>query len=177
VIDVSFRELQRDDLPLLFGWLREPHVAEWWRDVPADLDAVEAEYGPCIDGDDPTELHVVEVDGWSVGMIQRYLITDEPDWRPAFDGICDVTNAAGIDYLIGDPRQIGKGIGTAAVAAYVSRVFGWRPVDSIVVTVDQANVGSWRILEKSGFARIYAGEINSPDPSDSGPQYAYRINR
>jgi hypothetical protein len=26
---VSFRPLTRDDLPLLFDWLRRPHVAEW----------------------------------------------------------------------------------------------------------------------------------------------------
>ncbi|HWC33704.1 MAG TPA: hypothetical protein VG650_02640 [Mycobacteriales bacterium] len=57
--EVSFRPLSRDDLPQLFDWLRRPHVAQWWRDVPADLGVVEAEYGPCIDGDDPTELFVV----------------------------------------------------------------------------------------------------------------------
>lgn len=174
---VGFRELQREDLPLLFQWLCEPHVAEWWRDLPADLAAVEAEYGPCIDGDDPTELHVIEADAEPAGMIQRYLIADEPQWWPAFDGICDVSNAAGIDYLIGVPDLVGKGIGTAVVSAYVSLVFEWRPVDSIVVTVQQSNPASWRILEKNGFERIYSGEINSPDPSDQGLEHVYVLRR
>ncbi|HWA66929.1 MAG TPA: acetyltransferase, partial [Mycobacteriales bacterium] len=57
--NLRFRPLVRDDLPMLFEWLRQPHVAKWWREVPADLAAVEAEYGPCIDGADPTELYVV----------------------------------------------------------------------------------------------------------------------
>lgn len=175
--EVDFRTMARLDLPLLFDWLRRPHVAQWWREVPADLSIVERDYGPCIDGEDPTELHVIEADGRAVGMVQRYLIADEPEWRLAFDGICDVSNAAGIDYLIGEADLVGKGIGTAMVAAYASLVFDWRAVDSIVVTAHQANVGSWRILEKAGFERIYAGEIDSPDPSDSGPQFAYLLRR
>jgi aminoglycoside 6'-N-acetyltransferase len=63
VTDLGFRPLSRDDLPLLFEWLRRPHVAEWWRAVPADRAAVEAEYGPCIDGDDPTDLFLFTVEG------------------------------------------------------------------------------------------------------------------
>ncbi len=169
--------MARDDLPLLFEWLRQPYVAAWWRDVPADVDAVLAEYGPCIDGEDPTELFVVAVDGRSVGMIQRYLIADEPAWWPAFDGIIDVSNAAGIDYLIGEPDAVGQGVGSAMIAAFVPLVFAWRPVDSIVVTVQQANAASWRILEKSGFRRIWSGELDSPDPSDVGPEYVYVVNR
>lgn len=169
--------MTKADLPALFGWLTEPYVAEWWRDVPADLPAVEAEYGPCIDGDDPTELFVVQIDGRDVGMIQRYLIADEPEWWPAFDGIVDVSIAAGIDYLIGEADAVGAGVGSAMIAAFVPLVFAWRPVDSIVVTVQQANIASWRILEKSGFRRIWSGELDSPDPSDQGPEYVYRLIR
>jgi aminoglycoside 6'-N-acetyltransferase len=177
VPDVTFRSLGRDDLALLFQWLREPHVAQWWREVPSELGTVEAEYGPCVDGDDPTELFVVQADGRDVGMIQRYLIADEPDWRAAFDGIVDVRNAAGIDYLIGAPDAVGHGVGSAMIQAFVGEVFGWRAVDSIVVTVQQANVASWRILEKAGFKRVWSGELNSPDPSDQGPEHVYVLTR
>jgi aminoglycoside 6'-N-acetyltransferase len=169
--------MERRDLPLLYHWLREAHVAEWWREVPPDLETVEAMYGACIDGDDPTELHVIEVDGEPAGMIQRYLIADEPEWLSAFEGICDVSNAAGIDYLIGEADLIGKGVGSAVVAAYVPLVFAWQPVDSIVVTVQQSNPASWRILEKAGFERIYSGEIESADPSDEGPEHVYVLRR
>jgi aminoglycoside 6'-N-acetyltransferase len=177
VAEVAFRPLGRDDLPLLFRWLRERHVAEWWRDVPIDLPAVEAEYGPCIDGADPTELFLVLVDDQPVGMIQRYLVGDEPEWWPAFDGIVDVSNAAGIDYLIGEARSVGAGIGTAMIASFVPLVFAWRPVDKIIVTVQQDNPASWRVLEKAGFARIWSGELESPDPSDEGPQHVYVLSR
>jgi aminoglycoside 6'-N-acetyltransferase len=174
---VGFRPLGRADLPLLFAWLRRPHVTDWWRDVPSGLATVEAEYGACIDGADPAELFAVLLEERPVGMIQRYLIADEPDWWPAFDGIVDVANAAGIDYLIGELDAVGVGIGSTMIAAFVPLVFAWRPVDSIVVTVQQANVASWRILEKAGFKRVWSGELNSPDPSDQGPEHVYVLTR
>ena len=165
------------DFPLLLHWLRQPHVSAWWRDEPSDLGSVEAKYGDCIDGDDPAELFVISEAGRPIGMIQRYLIADEPEWLPVFEDIADVSSAAGIDYLIGEPDAVGHGLGTAVIAEFVEMVFAWRPVDSIVVTVQQANVASWRILEKAGFARIWSGELDSPDPSDEGPEYVYRIDR
>ncbi|HTW18681.1 MAG TPA: GNAT family N-acetyltransferase [Mycobacteriales bacterium] len=175
--DVGLRPMTRADFPLLLQWLQRPHVTEWWRGEPSDPAAVEARYGPCIDGTDPTELFVIEADHRPVGMIQRYLLADEPEWTAAFDGIVDVTNAAGIDYLIGEPDAVGRGLGTAAVTQFVSMVFEWRPVAAIVVTVQQQNQPSWRVLERAGFSRIWAGELDSPDPSDSGPEYVYRRPR
>jgi aminoglycoside 6'-N-acetyltransferase len=174
---VEFRPLRRDDLPQLAAWFAQPHVRQWWPAEPLDVAGVEAAYGPCIDGDDPTELFVISADQQPVGMIQRYLLADEPQWREALRGIADVAGAAGIDYLIGQPSAIGRGVGTAVIAAFVDLVFGWQPVASIVVTVQQANPASWRVLEKAGFQRVWAGELDSPDPSDAGPEYAYVLAR
>jgi aminoglycoside 6'-N-acetyltransferase len=169
--------MTRADLPLLDGWLREPHVAAWWRDEPPDLEAVTTVYGACIDGDDPTELFLITVADRPVGMIQRYRFADEPDWRAVFDGIVDVSDAASFDYLVGDPVAVGRGIGTEAVRRLVMSTWQWRPVTSIVVNVQQANPASWRVLEKAGFSRLWAGELDSPDPSDHGPEYIYAIRR
>jgi aminoglycoside 6'-N-acetyltransferase len=169
--------MKRADLALLDRWLRQPHVARWWRDEPADLAGVEAKYGPCIDGDDRTELFVVEDAGRPVGMIQRYLFADEPEWARVLAPITDVSAAAGIDYLIGEPDAVGRGIGSEMVRQMCEWIWEWRPVAPIVVTVQQANAPSWRILEKAGFVRVWAGELDSPDPSDAGPEYAYVATR
>jgi aminoglycoside 6'-N-acetyltransferase len=170
---VELRPMRRDDLPLLLRWLVAPHVSQWWRGEPSDLPGVEAKYGPCIDGDDPTELFVIEESEQPIGMIQRYLIAGEPDWARAFGGIVDVSSAAGIDYLIGVPDAVGRGLGTAAISAFADLVFEWRPVASIVVSVQQANPASWRVLERAGFSRVWAGALDSPDPSDQGPEFVY----
>jgi len=164
------------DLPMLLEWLRQPHVKAWWRDEPDDLAAIEATYGACITGNDPTELFVVVADGRDVGMVQRYRFADEPEWCACFAGVADVQQAAGIDYLIGDPDLVGRGVGTAAIAAIVADTFDHSLVPTIITNVDQVNVASWRALEKAGFRRVWEGELDSPDPSDDGPQYLYEIS-
>jgi aminoglycoside 6'-N-acetyltransferase len=174
---VELRPMVRADLSMLLTWLGQPHVSEWWRDQLTDLAGVEDEYGACIDGDDPTELFVIEAAAGPIGMIQRYLFADEPEWTATFDDIADVTRAAGIDFLIGEPAAVGCGLGTAAIQAFTRLVFEWRPVRSIIVPVQQANPASWRVLEKAGFVRIWSGELDSPDASDSGPAHVYLLER
>jgi aminoglycoside 6'-N-acetyltransferase len=174
---IGFRALTRQDLARLSGWLAQPHVSRWWRE-PSDLAAVRERYLPCVEGRDPTELFIIEVGGSPAGFIQRYLISDDPDWAAALaaTGVAGREASAGIDYLIGDPAMTGRGLGTAAIRAFTGLTFARYPrVDSVIVDVSQANVASWRALEKAGFTRIWAGELASADPSDDGPAYLYRI--
>ena len=44
---------------------------------------------------------------------------------------------------------------------------------NIVAAVQQGNRRSWRALEKAGFSRTWAGQLESDDPSDAGPSYVY----
>jgi len=46
-------------------------------------------------------------------------------------------------------------------------------VERMGVAVQQANHRSWRALEKAGYERVFAGMIESNDPSDAGPSYVY----
>jgi len=177
---ISFRPLTRDDFPLVARWQAQPHVARWWRE-DADLAAVTARYLPCLEGQDPTELFVTVVDGSPAGFIQRYLVKDDADgWADvlAATGTPGVDTAFGIDYLIGDPALIGRGIGSAAIAEFTRLAFERYPeADSALVAVSQGNAASWRALEKAGFHRCWAGELTSDDPSDEGPMYLYRTSR
>ena len=175
---LSFRPLSFDDLPMLAGWLAEPHVHTWWPDDNR-LDAVRAQYEPSLTGKDPTELFVIELDDRPIGFIQRYLIADNPDWARAFPPEVDpVAAAVGIDYLIGDPSLVGRGIGSAAIRAFTDAALErYREADAVVVACQQANPASWRALEKAGYTREWAGLLDSDDPSDAGPSYVYRRRR
>ncbi|HEY2673631.1 MAG TPA: GNAT family N-acetyltransferase [Rugosimonospora sp.] len=177
-IDVSLRPLTRDDLPRVARWLAEPHVAAWWHD-PSDLAAVQARYLPCITGADPTEVFVMVVEGRAVGLIQRYMISDDPDWSRAMAAAgVRADRSAGIDYLIGDPELIGRGVGSTAIGTFTGLTFLRYPrADAVSVAVQQANRASWRALERAGFVRLWAGQLDSDDPSDAGPAYVYARNR
>jgi aminoglycoside 6'-N-acetyltransferase len=169
--------LQEADLALLAGWLSRRHVQDWWRD-PADLGSVREKYGPCIDRTDPTEVFIVEVDGEPVGMIQRYLFDDEPDWRVSLAPSGPHDAAAGIDYLLGEESVTGHGVGPAMISAFAAATWSECPrVSKMVVAVSQGNRRSWRALEKAGFERVWAGQIDSDDPSDEGPSFVYTARR
>ena len=172
-MQIRFRPLARTDFPTLSEWLERPHVAAWWREPSAPV-ALEARYGPCVDGRDPTEVFIAERAGAPFGLMQRYRMADEPHWQQALAGAGLPAAAVGIDYLIGSARDTGLGLGPAMIDAFVAQTFGTiDDIAAVVAAVQQDNVRSWRALEKAGFARAWAGQIASTDPSDRGPGFVY----
>jgi aminoglycoside 6'-N-acetyltransferase len=172
-LPVSFRPLQRADFELLARWLALPHVTPWWPDDHS-LDDLEATYGPTIDGEDPTEGFMIQLEGRPVGFIQRYLLDDYPAWCRALG----IERAAGMDYLIGVMELTGVGFGPVIVEAFTRLTFDrYDDIDQMAIAVQQANHRSWRALEKAGYERVFAGMIDSDDPSDAGPSYVYVRSR
>lgn len=150
-VRIGFRAMTRADLPDVVRWTAEPHVARWWSDEPADLAAAEQRYGPALDGQDPTRLWVVELNGRSAGFVQDYLIGDHADYalltaRP---------DAVGFDYAIGDPARAGRGIGTRMLWQFLRDVV--RPhypdAPSYFAAPDHRNAVSLRVLDKLGFTQ------------------------
>lgn len=175
--ELGFRRLGRSDFPLLSAWLAAPHVERWWREDPS-LDALEARYGGAVDGTEPAEHFVVERDGVEIGMVQRYLLEDEPAWRSSLAPTGCPLDAAGIDYLIGSESLIGRGLGAPLIAGFVEQTWQrYLDISAVVVNVAQDNRRSWRVLEKVGFHRAWSGELDSEDPSDAGLNYVYVLYR
>lgn len=149
----------------------------WWRE-PGDAAAVEGAYGPAIDGADPTELLIAELDGQPIGMLQRYRLEDNPDYQRALEPAGAPRPAAGLDYLIGDPDLTGRGLGPSMIAEGSAGAWTAYPeIVAIVVTVQIENRRSWRALEKAGYRRTWSGFVHSGDPSDDGPSHVYVLDR
>jgi len=152
VVEVTFRRLVDDDLPLLHRWLNDPAVVRWWEGDDVSWEGVVRDYGSGREPDE-TEFWIASVDGRDVGWIQCWPTEDEADdvahwWAAGID-----RTAAGIDYLIGDAADRGRGIGPAVIRAFTTDVvFGLHP-DWTQAAADplEANVASWRALEKAGF--------------------------
>lgn len=159
---IEFRPLAVEDLPQLEEWLRHEHVARWWRD---DIDESLAEYRAAIEGREPTGHYLVVVDDRAVGMIQTYLVSDYPEWEEVVHAGPDI---AGVDLLIGDPEQVGRGLGPEILAQFVHDVVTAR---AAVATVDEANRRSWRAFEKAGFR--YVRDVEE----DGRPHRLMRLDR
>ncbi len=177
MVDISFRALRRSDFALLGIWLARPHVERWWRHDPAP-DAVEADFGGGVDGTDPIDYFIVVIGGVDRGFIQRCQFRDEPVWLAALQVVEALPEAAGIDYFIGDADRVGRGIGTAIVEAFLPDTWCRYPdAPMLLVDVDAENVASWRILEKNGFTRIWAGQLDTNEPAAGETTWIFRLDR
>ena len=155
-MQVDFRRLTDDDLPLLHRWLNEPGVVAWWEGDDVSWDAVVRDYGSA--STDPTEYYMAAVDGSPVGWIQCYATAayaSESEVKHWYALGVEPT-AAGIDYLVGAPADRGRGIGAAMIRSFVDQiVFGQHPDwMSVGASPLVANVASWRALEKAGFSHV-----------------------
>ena len=149
--DVSFRRLTDGDLPLLHEWLNETGVARWWQGNDLSPEGVAGDYGST--NTDPTEHWIVSTEEGVLGWIALYLLPNSPDDLANWEPLGVERSAAGIDYLIGDPSDRGRGLGAAMIRSFSDRViFGMHPeVDQVCAAPYAANTGSCRALENAGF--------------------------
>lgn len=165
MVDLTFRRLTDDDLPLLHRWLNDPGVVRWWEGDDVSWAGVVADYGS--GNDEPVEHWIASLDGHDLGWIQCAAVAEWPDESAAWAALgVDVATCAGIDYLVGEPTQRGRGVGSAMIAAFVDEiVFGRHPrwtcagADPVV-----ANAASWGALARAGFRHI--GDVEDPDHPD-----------
>lgn len=174
----TFRRLVRDDFGLLSTWLAEPHVARWWHHDPS-LDSIEEDFGDTIDGLEPAEDFVATLDGEPIGVIQYCHFMDYPEYVAEMAGVYPVgAGAVSIDYLIGDPANVGRGIGRALIAAFVERIWATDPLAThIVVPVHSDNPASWRALLRAGFRLVAQGELEPDNPVDDRRHEILRLDR
>lgn len=109
-LTVNHRPLRRSDFPLLQQWLAEPLVARWWNHEHS-LEALERDFGACVDGREATEVFIASLGSRSFGLIQRYPIAAYAQYVEELTPLCPLTPAAlSIDYLIGDPSDAAAGL-------------------------------------------------------------------
>jgi aminoglycoside 6'-N-acetyltransferase len=160
-VRIGFRPMTRADLPDVVRWQQAPHVARWWNNENPDVAAAERNYGPALDGDDPTRMWVVELNGRSVGTVQDYRIGDHPEYAL----LTAEPEAVGFDYLIGPPEWTGMGIGTRMLWTFLRDVV--RPhypdAPTYFAAPDHRNTVSLRVLDKLGFMRGLWFDEPQPD--------------
>jgi aminoglycoside 6'-N-acetyltransferase len=133
-------------------------VAEWWHE-PRDLDGIEQEFGPCVDGTDPTLAFVILCCRRPAGLVQTYRLADSPAYAQAVA----VERAAGMDLFIGEVSLLGRGFGSSVIRRFVDQIVwsSFSEVSNCVAGPSTRNLRSQRAFKKAGFARrhvIHFGE-------------------
>jgi pimeloyl-ACP methyl ester carboxylesterase/RimJ/RimL family protein N-acetyltransferase len=142
---VRFRPLTEADVPLLEVWWRQPHVARWW-DGPITLDGGVRQWLAVLEGEpigyvQSYQAAACHADGW-------WLDVDDPGIH-------------GIDQFLADPNDLGRGLGTKMVRAFVAELFADPRVTRVQADPSPANARAIRCYEKAGFGRVR--QIVTPD--------------
>lgn len=147
---------------MLQRWLTEPGVVRWWEGDDVSWYAVNRDYGPaCVDR---VEHHLALIGGRPLGWIQCYVTADHPeeDEVQAWWAMGLPTTTAGIDYLIGEADDRGRGLGSRMIRAFVEDVvFPDHPAwTHVAASPQEGNAASWGALARAGFA--YWGSFGHP---------------
>ncbi|GLQ81185.1 GNAT family N-acetyltransferase [Mesorhizobium huakuii] len=169
----DFRPVTEKDLPMIAGWLAQPHLAEWWNDPETEI----AEIRDHIDSISVEPL-IVELDGKPIAYLQSYdphLEDDHPYADQPFGTL-------GIDLSIGPPELVGIGHGSAIARQFIEDLFE-EGVPRVIIDPNPANIRAIRAYEKAGFRAIDrrqsvygdvvlmaidAGEGNAEDDAEEG---------
>jgi aminoglycoside 6'-N-acetyltransferase Ib len=143
-----FRPLTPADLPTLHEWLQRPHVARWWGPVPSPGELA-ADFAPAIAGAAAHWAYIALRDGVPIGFIQAYAPVGwhhEGWWLDEHD-----PGVRGIDQFLADASQLGQGLGTAMVRAFVADLLRDPAVTRIQTDPAPDNGRAIRCYEKAGF--------------------------
>ena len=128
------RDVREDDLPVLFEHQRDADAIRMAAFPGREWDAFVAHWRTKVLAEPTAKAMTVELDGRVAGYVSS--------WE--HDGKCLIAYWLGKEYW-------GRGVATAAVAEFLADHETRRPLHAYVV---RANVGSIRVLEKSGFQAL-----------------------
>jgi RimJ/RimL family protein N-acetyltransferase len=152
----SFRPMAASELPLLYEWIKRPHVSEWWGDETyAEL---ERDYLPIILDESTTRAYIVLLDNEPIGFIQSYVVMGSGDgwWEQETD-----PGARGIDQFLCNFDQLGQGLGSAMVKAFSDHLFQDPTVTKVQTDPSPHNERAIRSYRRAGFVDV--GEVTTPD--------------
>ena len=153
----TFKQVTRQDLLTVHAWLQRPYIAEWWRE-PRSLVELEHDYLPPISSQSSTRAYIALLDGEPIGFIQSYVVVGSGGgwWETETD-----PGARGIDQFLAREHQLGRGLGSAVVRAFVEQLFQNPEVTRIQADPSPENERAIRSYSRAGFVPVR--EIVTPD--------------
>lgn len=134
-----FRPADFEDLDRLNGWLRAPHVVEWWdADTLYTADKFKRPH---------VAMRIVETHGSPFALIQDYDVHAEEGHH--FASL--PPRSRGLDQFIGDPTMLGRGHGSAFIAQRMEDLFA-AGVPVLAVDPHPDNARAIAAYRKVGFS-------------------------
>ena len=143
------------DVPLLRYWDSQPHIQQavgpdagqfdWAGEIPRELDW--------------REILIGEERGRAVGVL---VVIDPAREESHYWGDCE-PNLRAIDIWLGNPADLGQGLGTAMMRLALDRCFANPAVTGILVDPLTANTRAQRFYRRLGFRRVERRKFGEDD--------------
>ena len=132
-------------------------MAEWWQPTPTFAE-LEEEYGEHFAGLSGVKPYFVIADGSPIGYIQSYTAMGSGDgwWTEEQD-----PGVRGIDQFLANAGDLGRGLGSRMVRAFVAELFADPEVTKVQTDPSPKNGRAIRAYEKAGFRALR--EVDTPD--------------
>ena len=143
-MQITLRPFTDADLPIFTAWLHRPHVRPWYTPAEDWLTEIRER-----DGAYSFIRHFIILgDGAPIGFCQYY-----PYWLSGEDwhGNLPLEGAYSVDYLIGDPENLRKGYGSAAIRLLAADALKRPDARRVIVQPDTENLASGNALLSAGF--------------------------
>lgn len=149
---LEIRLLNDSDIALVEVWLNKEHVKKWY-EIP--------HLGVTIDDwlheikERNRAFHwlthcIVLWQGCPIGLCQYYKCVDSDENF----GTLPLIGSYGIDYLIGEESQLGKGLGKGMIALLVDKIFSFPDAQRVTADIDRDNRASEKSLLSCGFTLV-----------------------
>lgn len=142
--DFAFEPMTKDHLPLLFKWLHEAHVKEWW-DSESDYNEFETRYLENINSSDSAPF-IVSYKKSFLGYINYWTVEGDDDFKSLLP-----SNAVGTDQFIGEKDFLHQGLGTQMVKYFTDWLLEEKNIPLVMTDPDCKNKAAIRCYEKAGF--------------------------
>lgn len=137
----DIRGLEEDDLPLLAGWLAEPHWRDWWGPADEELRGIAEHIGSVS-----VEPLIVEFAGRPIAYAQTY----DPHLEDGHPYADQPFGALGIDLSIGPADALEQGHGSAILDQLAATLFE-EGAPRLLIDPAPSNTRAIRAYEKAGF--------------------------
>jgi aminoglycoside 6'-N-acetyltransferase len=158
---IEFRPLAEDDLPVVFMWLRKPHVSKWYATAPDTFAEVAAKYGPRTLEGNAVRAYMIAMEGRDIGYIQTYSVEEFPEYA-AQTGT--ERGVAAVDVFLGEDGMVHRGIGPQVIRRFVDEVvFRGDGALACIAGPAEGDRAAIRAFEKAGFRRWKTARIEGAE--------------
>jgi aminoglycoside 6'-N-acetyltransferase len=142
------------DFPLICQWLDRPHMRPHYMDDGHNLtfEQVREKFAPRIDQDHAVRCLIAEESGKPFGYVQSYR-------NRSYREICELigeTNGVSIDFFIGEPSKIGRGLGRSMLTHFLDGYAKDLYPDEKLITVHHltTNTAALKCSRAAGFVQV-----------------------